>query len=69
MTYRTNWKREVDRLIHGATVKGNETDGFEIRSDCGLVGNACWEKQLDEDAEITCLRCRSISRAKQTESH
>jgi hypothetical protein len=54
----TIWRREADGLTHRAVVTGNETDGFEIRSDCGLVGNACWEAQLDEDAEVTCTRCR-----------
>jgi len=61
--YRTIWRREADGLTHRATVDGNSTDGYEIRSDCGLVGNACWEAQLDDDAEITCPRCRTIGKA------
>ncbi len=65
--YRTIWRRETDGLTHRATVDGNATDGYEIRSDCGLVGNACWEAQLAEDAEITCPRCRTIGRANQSE--
>lgn len=64
MTYRTTWRTE-DGLTHHATVRGNPAVGYEICSDCGLVGNACWEAQLAEEAEITCLRCRSISGAKQ----
>jgi hypothetical protein len=60
MTYLTTWQTE-DGHTHRATVTGDSTDGFEIRSDCGIVGYACWEKQLDDDAEITCPRCRSIS--------
>lgn len=65
----TIWRREADGLTHRATVTGNETDGFEIRSDCGLVGNACWEAQLDEDTEVTCPRCRHTRKAKHPEPH
>lgn len=66
--YRTIWRREADRLTHRATVDGNATDGYEIRSDCGHVGNTCWEAQLDEDAEITCPRCRTNGKANQSEA-
>jgi hypothetical protein len=64
MHTRTTWQT-ADGRIHAATVIGDETDGYELRSDCGLVGNACWEKQIDDDAEVTCHRCRSTARAKQ----
>jgi hypothetical protein len=66
--YRTVWRREADGLAHRATVTGNPTDGYEIRSDCGLIDNASWAAQLDEDSEITCPRCRTIGRAKQAEA-
>ena len=69
MSYRTIWRREADGLTHRATVDGNATNGYEIRSDCGHVGNACWEAQLDEDAEITCPRCQAIHRTNQVEGH
>lgn len=41
MNYTTIWYREADGLTHRAVVVGNATDGLEIRSDCGLIGNAC----------------------------
>jgi hypothetical protein len=60
MNYRTTWQTE-DGLVHLATLKGNETDVHEVRTDCGLVGNAAWEKHLlDCDGEVTCSRCRAI---------
>lgn len=69
MNYTTIWHREADGLTHRAVVIGNATDGFEIRSDCGLIGNACWEKQLDEDADVTCHRCSSVARLTQAAPH
>jgi hypothetical protein len=40
------------------TIIRDDCNGDEIRTDCGLVGNGCWESEINELAEVTCPRCR-----------
>ena len=61
MNERIIWQSRHDGLTHGATLIGNELDGYEVRSDCGLLSNACWEQTSHDLTAITCPRCRRIT--------
>jgi len=61
MHERVIWVTRHDGVTHWATVIGNDFDGYEIRSDCGLMSNACWEQSCHDLTEITCPRCLKIS--------
>lgn len=56
MHTRTTW--QINGVTHWATVIHDDCNGNEIRTDCGLVSNSCWESEVNELAEVTCPRCR-----------
>ena len=65
MHTRTTW--QINGLTHWATIIHDDCNGDEIRTDCGLVSNTCWENEVNELAEITCTRCRRIGGSNQAE--
>jgi len=58
MYERTTWTTRHDGLTHCATIRGNDLDGFEVRSDCGIVSHVGREELSHEGPEITCPSCR-----------
>lgn len=65
MHTRTTW--QINNVTHWATIIRDDCNGDEIRTDCGLVGNSCWESEINELAEVTCPRCRLSGGSNQTE--
>lgn len=65
MHTRTTW--QINGVTHWATIIRDDLNGDEIRTDCGLVGNGCWESEINEVAEITCPRCRLSGGSNQAE--
>jgi hypothetical protein len=63
MHTRTIW--QINGLNHWATIIRDDCNGDEIRTDCGLVSNGCWESEVNELAEVTCSRCRLIGGSNQ----
>jgi hypothetical protein len=51
-------------LTHRATVTGNDLDGYEVRSDCGILGPVAGEDLTPDELEITCSRCRKAGEPK-----
>lgn len=65
MHTRTTW--QINNVTHWATIIRDDCNGGEIRTDCGLVGNGCWESEINELAEVTCPRCRLSGGSNHTE--
>jgi hypothetical protein len=67
MHTRTTW--QISGVTHWATVFHDDCNGNEIRTDCGLVNNSCWESEVNELAEVTCSRCRLSGGTNRPEPH
>lgn len=61
MMQRTMWRTKLDGRTHRATVTGNNQNGYEIISDCGLTSHTTWGEKIDFPLEVTCPICRSKS--------
>jgi hypothetical protein len=67
MHTRTTW--QINGLTHWATIFHDDCNGDEIRTDCGVVSNTCWESEVNELAEVSCSGCRRIGGSNQAEPH
>ena len=60
MTTPAIWQTRHDGLTHRAVIAGDDWAGYEIRSACGLTGNAFLEVKVHDLAEITCPACLAL---------
>ena len=60
MTSPAIWQTRHDGLTHRAVITGDDWSGYEVRSACGLTGNAFLEVKVHDLAEITCPACLAL---------
>ena len=61
MTTPAIWQTRHAGLTHRAVITGDDWSGYEVRSACGLTGNAFLEIKVHDLAEITCPACLALA--------